>query len=309
MDSDALLTFLSVHRHGSVSAAAEALSRTQSAISRRIAVLEARVGLPLFERVGRRMVLSDAGLALLPQAERVASALRDAEAAIEAVRSGGGGLLRIAVVGTLADARLAGALQAVRKACPQLDVRLRTATSDEVSALVRSGDATLGLRYFEDRADDLDAKVVLQEPLVVACAPSHPLARRRVASLARLADQRWLTFPVLERREESFARSVFAQFQARGVDRIDWTAIDSLTAQKRLVEAGLGLALLQAGAIEEELAAGRLARIEVADLSAAVPVVRVLRRGVFLGEGAQAFLRAIEAAPAPAYFSQPRRRK
>ncbi len=182
MDSDALLTFLSVHRHGSVSAAAEALSRTQSAISRRIAVLEARVGLPLFERVGRRMVLSDAGLALLPQAERVASALRDAEAAIEAVRSGGGGLLRIAVVGTLADARLAGALQAVRKACPQLDVRLRTATSDEVSALVRSGDATLGLRYFEDRADDLDAKVVLQEPLVVACAPSHPLARRRVAS-------------------------------------------------------------------------------------------------------------------------------
>ncbi len=173
MDSEAWLTFLAVHRAGGVSAAAAALSRTQSAISRRLAVLEDQVGVPLFDRVGRQLRLSDAGAALLPHAERIAAAVGDAEAAVRSVRRGDAGSLRLVVVGTLAGAELAALLQRLRARYPSLDLRLHTATSAEVSAQVRAGQASLGLRYLADRDPALDSRIVQHEPLVVACSPAE----------------------------------------------------------------------------------------------------------------------------------------
>ncbi|MCR5885777.1 LysR family transcriptional regulator [Rhizobacter sp. J219] len=290
MDSDALDTFLAVHRHGGVSAAALALSRTQSAISRRLAVLEAAVGAPLFERIGRGLVLSDVGRALLPHAERVTAAVGDARAAVQAAQAGTGGVVQMVTVGTLAHTGLAAALKRARAAQPQLDLRLQTATSAQVSELVRSGAAAVGLRYFADPSPDLDCRVVQTEHLVVACAASHPLAGKRVASLSRLAGERWLAFPVQDRHSEFFAATVFAQFTTRGVHTLDWVAIDSLSAQKRLVEAGFGLALLQASAVADELARRELALIRVGDLDASVPVALVTRRGAYLSGGAQALI-------------------
>jgi len=305
MDSEAWLTFLAVHRAGGVSAAALALSRTQSAISRRLAVLEGQVGVPLFDRVGRQLRLSDAGAALLPHAERIAAAVGDAEAAARSARRGDAGSLRLVVVGTLADAGLTAVLQRLRDRFPSLDLRLHTATSAEVSAQVRAGQASLGLRYLADRDPALDSRIVQHEPLVVACGPAHPLAGRRVKRLAALADERWLGFPAPAGRVEAFASSIAAQFQSRGIADLDWLAIDSLTAQKRLVEAGFGLALMQAGAIDEERAAGRLAVITVDDLDVSVPVALLRRRGGHLGEAAQWLCEALAVAPAPAL----RRRK
>jgi DNA-binding transcriptional LysR family regulator len=294
MDSEALETFLTVHRRGGVSAAANELARTQSAISRRLALLEREAGVPLFERIGRKMVLSDAGAALLPYAERVAAALDDAKSAVTAARSGAAGTVRLVTVGTLAGDPLSAALRRVKSRFTGLDLRLQTATSAEVSAKVRSGEATLGLRYFEDRSPEIDCRVVHEERLVVACAIRHPLAGKRLKSLTRLAGERWLSFPVQERRSEAFAATVFAQFLTRGIADIDWIAIDSLTAQKRLVEGGFGLALLQASAIGEELAGRRLAMIRVNDLKVKIPVALVRRRGSFLGVGSRALMAELE---------------
>ncbi len=295
MDSEALATFLMVHRQGGVSAAAAALSRTQSAISRRLAVLEEELGAPLFERIGRGLTLSQAGLALLPHAERVAAAVGDAVAAVEAAKSGAVGTVHIAAVGTLASSGLTALLRQLREAFPGIDIRLQTATSDGVSEKVRTGEVAVGLRYFEDRSPDLVCKLIHHERLVVACAPSHPLAGRRVKSLTRLSGERWLAFPHPPQRSEPFAQTIFSQFLSRGVDRIDWTAIDSLTAQKRLVEAGFGLALLQERGVAEEVAAGALALIRVGDLDVRVPIVSVARRGGFLSQATRALLAAMEA--------------
>jgi DNA-binding transcriptional LysR family regulator len=296
MDSEGLETFLCVQRTGSVSAAAVALSRTQSAISRRLATLEAQVGMPLFERVGRRLVMSDAGQALLPYAERVAAALADARVVAQQVSTGKLGLLRVAVVGTLADGRLATAIKEVRRRFPEVELQLRTATSSEVSDLVRTGAATVGLRYFTERSRELSSELLMTERLAVACPLDHPKAGRRVAKLATLANEQWLAFPVQERKGEHFARSIFAQFLSRGIADLNWTAIDSLTAQKRLVEAGLGLALLQESAIAEEVDAQRLAVIRVDDLAAEVPLACVTRRGANVGPAGEALLDSIRAA-------------
>src|ERR1043165_6506679 len=85
MDSDALKTFLTVHRRGGVSHAARALHRSQPAISRRIALLEDELGVPLFERIAGRTRLSDAGRVMVPYAERAVAAAQDAENAMRAL--------------------------------------------------------------------------------------------------------------------------------------------------------------------------------------------------------------------------------
>ena len=106
--------------------------------------------------------------------------------------------------------------------------------------------------------------MLFAEPLQVVCAPDHPRAGRRVAKLAELRGERWIAFPVVPGRREITASHVFALFQTHGLGEIDWTPVDSLTAQKRLVEAGLGIALLSESHAAEELRYGTIATIGVA---------------------------------------------
>lgn len=279
IDSEALMTFLAVHQCGGVSAAATRLSRTQSAISRRLALLESQLGQRLFDRVGRRLVLSDAGHLLLPHAQRMDLLLAEAAHAMRAAREGGQSELRLVLVGTLANQALTQAIKRVQGELPGLTLRVATATSAEVSAKVRSAEFTLGLRYFADRSPELSCRTLFEEKLVVVCAPAHRLAGKRVAKLSSLSAERWLAFPVTgSKGSEAFAASILAQFITRGIADVDWLAIDSLSAQKRMVEGGLGVALMQASAVEEERRAGLLAVVRVADLMVSVPVCAVTRR-------------------------------
>src|SRR5262245_54781589 len=110
MDAEALETFLAVHRERGFSNAARRLHRTQPAISRRISLLEEELGAPLFERAVQGPVLSQAGLALLPYAERALAALMDAKNAVMALKTAKAGEISLAVVGTLASASLTMAL-------------------------------------------------------------------------------------------------------------------------------------------------------------------------------------------------------
>lgn len=282
VDSDALNTFLAVHRRGGVSNAARALHRSQPAISRRIALLEQELGVPLFERVAGRTTLSDAGRVMVPYAERAVAAAQDAENAIRALRQQNAGPVSLAVVGTLAGGQLADILKRFAREYPQVALSLRTATSAEVSDLIRRGEATIGLRYNVGRPRDLDHERLSTEPLQVVCARHHPLAGKRVARLADLRGERWIAFPEIPGRREVSASYIFALFLTHGVDELDWTAVDSLTAQKRLVEAGLGIALLSPSHAADEIRWKAISTIGVGDLSASQDIVAVTRRGGFL---------------------------
>ena len=293
MDSDALLTFLTVHRRGGISNAAKALHRSQPAISRRIALLEQELGVPLFERITGRTMLSDAGRVLVPHAERAVAATLDAENAVRALARPNSGPISLAVVGTLAGGRLSAVLRRFAAAHPQVELSLRTATSAEVSDMVRRGEATVGLRYDRDRSRDLDCELLFAERLQVVCALDHPRAGRRVAKLAELRGERWIAFPVVPDRREITAAHVFALFQTHGLGEIDWTPVDSLTAQKRLVEAGLGIALLSESNAAEELRHKTIATIGVRDLTASHDVVAVARRGGYLSAAARRLMEIV----------------
>lgn len=290
MDTEGLRTFLTVHRAGGFSHASALLHRSQPAISRRIALLEQDLGAPLFDRAAGGATLSQAGRVLLPFAERAVAAIADARGAVRALATEAAGPVALAVVGTLAGTDLTRALAGFRQDHPGVALTLRTATSAEVSDLVRRGEADIGLRYHHDPSPDLDCRRMGLEPLVVVCAPGHRHAGTSVAALADLQGETWLAFPDAGGRPEIGASHIFSLFVVRGLGEIAWTAVDSLTAQKRLVEAGFGLALVPESAVAEERAAGALAVIGVRDLDGRRPVTAVTRRDGFLSRAARSLL-------------------
>jgi DNA-binding transcriptional LysR family regulator len=145
----------------------------------------------------------------------------------------------------------------------------------------------------------------------VVCAPDHALAGRRVKLFAELRNERWIAFPEIPGRREIAASHVFALFVTRGLGEVEWTAVDSLTAQKRLVEAGFGIALLAESHAAEELEQGTIARIAVGDLAVSQNIAVVTRRGGFLSAAARRLLETIRrdygAARSAVVARKPRR--
>jgi len=229
------------------------------------------------------------------KAERAVAATQDAENAVRALARPDSGPVALAVVGTLAGAQLSEIMKRFAREHPNVNLTLRTATSAEVSDLIRRGEATIGLRYDRDPSRDLDCEVLFAERLQVVCAPDHPRAGRRAKRLADLRGERWIAFPVVPGRREISAAHVFALFQTHGLGDVAWTPVDSLTAQKRLVEAGLGIALLSQSNAAEELKSGALRSIGVGDLTARHDVVTVTRRGGFLSAASRRLLDIVRA--------------
>ncbi|SDR41597.1 transcriptional regulator, LysR family [Rhizobiales bacterium GAS113] len=290
MDAVGLNTFLAIYRQGGFSNAARFLNRSQPAISHRMHLLEQELGTKLFERISGGIVLSQAGRVLLPYAERALAALQDAEAAVRALRTANAGPVTLATVGTLAGLSLTSILKRFAEAHPAVGLSLQTARSAEVSELVRRGEATIGLRYDRDRSPDLHCEDLGVEPLLVVCAPEHKLAGRMIGSLKVLGGERWIAFPEIPGQREIAASHVFGLFLTLGLGEVDWTPVDSLTAQKRLVEAGFGLALMTESGIADELAASTLGIIRVKDFRAGIPVFVVTRKGGFLSVAADHLL-------------------
>jgi DNA-binding transcriptional LysR family regulator len=289
--------FVAIAQTGSFSRAAEVLHRSQPAVSRRIELLEQEVGAALFERLHGGARLTAAGEAFLPYARQVLAGARDGLAAIQALESGDAGTVPLALVGTLAGTALTARLREFREAHPRVKLVLRTALSSEVSALVEQGDVAFGLRYFPDPSPALVSIAVQDEELVVVCAGHSSLADLRSVEPAALEGQPWVSFPTGSGSSgEPFARVLERQLILAGLEEAEIIAIDSLTAQKRLIEAGFGIGLLPLSSVEEELRLGTLHLLTVASLTTAVPIVAIHRRDGYLSPAARRLLTALSGA-------------
>ena len=289
MDVDEIRTFVSIAQLGGFTRAAGRLNRSQPAISRRIGLIEQELGAPLLERVRGGVKLTEAGRAFLPFAEAVLAAIEDGREAVRATVSEQQGAVSLALVGTLADTHIVDVLRQFARRSKSVNLDLQTASSTEVSDLVRRGEATLGLRYFDVVHADLVSRVVGAEPLLVICSADHPLAGRRIRSAQQLAGERWVAFPAARGRE-SFGRVLERQLLSAGLDGAAVTLIDSLTAQKRLVEAGFGIALVPESSVRDELRLGTLKRLDAPELRTTVPVTIIHRRKGYLSSAARALL-------------------
>lgn len=293
MDIDEIRAFVSIAQLGGFTRAAGRLNRSQPAISRRIGLIEQELGTALVERVRSGAKLTEAGRAFLPFAEAVLAAIEDGREAVRATVGEGRGAVSLALVGTLADTHIVEVLRRFARrskgASKSVNIDLRTASSQEVSDLVRRGEATLGLRYFDNPHPDLISRVIGKEALVVICAADHPLAGKRITAPRRLRGERWVAFPAARGRE-SFGGVLERQLTAAGLDGAAVTLIDSLTAQKRLVEAGFGIALVPASSVRDEIRLGAVKMLDAPALRTTVPVMLIHRRKGYLSAAARALL-------------------
>ena len=195
VEIDQVETFVAVVRGGGFTKAGSLLHLSQPAVSRRLELLERELGAPLFERIRSGAILTEAGRTFLPHAEALLASMRDGLDSVRALHQVDRGMITLALVGTLASTTLTGCLQRFRDAHPRVELRLRTALSQEVSVLVRRGDATLGLRYGGDPHPDMVTVSVYDEVMMVVCSPRHRLAERRSVAPSALGTERWVAFP------------------------------------------------------------------------------------------------------------------
>lgn len=300
MEVDHIETFLAIVQLGGITRAGTRVHRSQPAISRRLRMLESELGAPLFERIRGVVRLTDVGRAFLPHARAMLAAHHDALESVRAEVRGGGREVTLAVVGTVLDARLCRRLKEFRTAHPTVRLRVKTASSEQVSAFVRQGDATLGVRYFEDASADVTTRMLGTERMVVIAAPDHALFTKPSASLEQLAAETWLGFPTSTAYKEAFGRLLRARLDRAGLERVEIMEVDSTQAQKRLVEAGFGLALLPRSAVHEELAAGSLRVLPAPQFATRIPISLVVRKHAFLSPAARALSEQLDLeAPPP----------
>jgi len=245
MTLEQLRIFVAVAAREHVTNAAEDLHLTQSAVSAAIAALEARHDVRLFDRVGRRIVLNEAGRVFLERAHVV---LNEAAAAETALADLGGlrhGTLSIQASQTIARYWLPERLVAFQQAYPGITVRVEIGNTAQAAKAVTEGSAELGLVEGEIDVPVLSSRMIDEDRLVLLVGPAHPWAGRRELHLAELPKSAWVL-----REPGSGTRSAFeAVLRARGLDPAELPITLTLPANEAVlaaVQAGAGATALSA---------------------------------------------------------------
>ena len=252
--------FLEVARRGSVSRAAEALFITQPTLTARLHALERELGTPLFLRTPHGMRLTDAGRAWVPYAERALRALVDGRDALQQVLSASAGHLMIAAAPAVSTYLLPELLERFVAAHPRVEVSVRTGHSEDVVDLVLRDEAQIGLGR-AIRHPDLELRPFHTEDLILVCAPDHPFAKRDAVDMQEVAAEKLIMFD----RTSSYYEITQGAFLSAGVSLRGLMELDSIEAAKKMVERGLGVALLPGSAVAREVAAGTLCAVPMKD--------------------------------------------
>ncbi|MBT9383044.1 LysR family transcriptional regulator [Pseudooceanicola sp. CBS1P-1] len=191
MTLDQIRIFLAVAERQHVTRAAEALNMTQSAVSSALRALETRHGLRLFDRVGRRIELTEAGRRFLDTARALEAQAETAELVLRDLAGEAGGRLRLMASQTAGSYWLPSRLVALHARHPGVEITLRLGNSAQVAEAVQEGRADLGIVEGAVAQGDLTTRVVARDELVLVTAPDHPLATGPVSARDYLA-QDWL---------------------------------------------------------------------------------------------------------------------
>lgn len=261
MELAQLEAFVQVARHRSFSRAAESLFLTQPSVTARIQSLERELNERLFERTGRSVTLTDAGNAFLPHAQRVLIAVQEGADAIEAVRSGEVGRIRIGASSSIATYVLPAILRRFRETRPGIHVHLTTGSSEDRIARLLSGEDHVAICRLTQHAE-IEATHVYNDDLTLVVPPNHPLALREGVTLADAGREPFL---FLE-RGSSYHSLVYGIFLRAGIVPESAMELDAIETTKHMVEAGLGIAILPEVAVRREVEAGNLRAVEIADM-------------------------------------------
>ena len=230
---------------GSFSAAAEALSFTQSAISQQIAALERETGATLVERSARGVRLTDAGRALVKHTDAILARLTEAESELEAIAGLRGGRVRMAAFESAAATLMPPAIAEYRSRHPAVELSMTLAEPEGALPQLRAGELELAVIFGGALAESysiegLELMELLEDPLYLVLPADHPLARKRNIRLADLEQEPWIGGPADCECTALIRRSC----AVAGYDPRITFEIDDYGAVQGLVAAGLGVSLI-----------------------------------------------------------------
>jgi DNA-binding transcriptional LysR family regulator len=232
-----------VARRGSFSAAADALSYTQSAVSQQIAALEAETGMTLLQRHPRGVSLTAAGQTLVGHAEGILARLESAEAALAAIAGLRGGRLRMASFPTAGATLMPLAIATFRARYPDVELTLAEGEPEQITPRLRAGELDLALLFEfsgSPASDEITRVELLEDPLFLALPRNHALAGKHKLRLEDLREEAW----VQTSSSSPCARHVVRSCHAAGFEpRVSFESDDYQTVQG-LVAAGVGVALI-----------------------------------------------------------------
>jgi len=250
MDITALHAFTAVAEHASFSLAAEKLFITQPAVSKRIAALEQELDSPLFDRIGRQVVLTEAGEALLPHARRILDEIDNSRRAIADLSGRISGRLSLGTSHHIGLHRLPPLLRELRRRYPELQLNIRFLDSETACRAVEHGELELAIVTLPPRPSaQLLITPLWDDPLAVVCAPDHPLAGYRRSGLPTLAQH-----PAILPGAETFTRQIVeAAFKPLGMTLQVELSTNFLETIKMLTAVGLGWSVLPETMLDSEL--------------------------------------------------------
>ncbi|MFJ3923993.1 LysR family transcriptional regulator [Streptomyces sp. NPDC090022] len=273
---------------GTVTATAEALHMTPSAVSQALTGLARSLGVPLLEPQGRRVRLTDAAELVLRHAEAVFAQLERADAELSGYRAGEAGEVRVGAFPTAIPALVVPAVTTLRESCPGVSIRVREAEAAEAYELLAAGEVDLALTLAAHAPTARDPRFtrtpLLVDPLDVALPPDHRLAGAAEVRLSDLASDPWIyggSGPWSEITRTACEAAGFVPEQAHTAT--GWTAILSMVA------AGMGVALVP------RMAATRVAGAVVRPLPDDRPTRHVIAATRTGAESAPAVARVLEA--------------
>jgi DNA-binding transcriptional LysR family regulator len=253
-----LQVFESAATHLNFSVTAKQLFLSQPAVSMQIKQLEENIGLPLFEQIGKKVFLTEAGRELFHYSRNITQQLTEMEAVFDEMKGLGHGKLTISVVNT-ANYFTPQLLARFCQRYPNINVILQVANRDAVLKQLADNSTDLAILGQPPDGMDISAEPFLDNPLVVIAAPGHPLAKLKRVKFSRLAEETFLS-----REQGSGTRSamerVFAQHKIQPHISME---METNEAIKQAVQAGMGLGILSFHSIELELETKRLAMLNV----------------------------------------------
>lgn len=274
--------FVAMAKAPTMSKAAEHVFVTQSTLSHQLAQLEDELGCPLFDRVGRNLRLTDAGLELLGHAQGVLAQVDQCIHAVARAGSLASGTLRVGVIHSFMTSWMPEVCCACLAAHPQLKLQVLELTGPEIEAQVADGRLDLGIGFYPPVHDSVIGEKLFDDVLVLAVPRDHELANRKSVRFAQLGD---VPLAMLGQRFAT-RRLIDDYFQRAGVRAQVVLEIDSVDALQRVVEQGAAAAFLP----------GRVARrnermhlIDVSDPNPVRAAGMIWRRTTYRSAAAKAF--------------------
>ena len=286
MEIRLLKTFLAVAQLLSFNKAAERLNYAQSSISAQIQTLETQLGVQLFDRLGRRIILTEAGEHLIPYAEKIIDLADETQAEI-----GGGrepeGALNIRIPETIGVYRLPPVIKDFNKRYPLVRLNLTTCAHESLQADLRKGVIDLAFLLTESiRAADIEVETVGFESIVPVASPVHPLAKEKRVRTTDIQEHTLLVSTV----DCSYRRMFEQMLDEESSTPHSILVFHSIETLKRCVMEGVGISFLPEIAVSNDIESGKLIRLPWEEDKLEVAVLMIWYKERWLSPTLSAFI-------------------